>query len=141
MCNYFCTGKAVSTTHYEFMFVASDIQRAMGMHRVVICSLSSSTVLFHMLSSAACPALQYCSICCHLPPVQLYSTVPNVVICSLSSSTVLFHMLSSAACPALQYCSICCHLPPVQLYSTVPYVVICRLSSFTVLFHMLSSAA
>jgi hypothetical protein len=37
-------------TYCEFVFVALDIQHAVRMRRIVICGLSDSTILFHIMS-------------------------------------------------------------------------------------------
>jgi hypothetical protein len=49
MCNHHCSGKAVSITYCECLFVALDNQHAMRA----------------MSSSVACPAVQYFSTLCH----------------------------------------------------------------------------
>ena len=43
-CNQFCSGKAISSTYSECMFVTSVIQHVMGMRNIFICDLSGSTV-------------------------------------------------------------------------------------------------
>ena len=48
-CNHCCSGRAVSITHSECMFVALCIQHAMRMRHVVICGLLGSTVFFHII--------------------------------------------------------------------------------------------
>jgi len=49
-CNYCCSGRAVSTTYSECVFVVLAIQHAMRMGHFVICGLSRSTLLFHIIS-------------------------------------------------------------------------------------------
>ena len=49
-CNHCCSGKATCITCTEFVFVALLIQHAMRMRRIVICSLSRSTIFFHFIS-------------------------------------------------------------------------------------------
>jgi len=48
-CNY-CSGKAVSITQSECMFVALGIQRAMCLCHVVIRGLPPSKIFFHIIS-------------------------------------------------------------------------------------------
>jgi hypothetical protein len=38
-CNLYCSGKAISITHPDYVFVALGIQRDMRMHHIVICGL------------------------------------------------------------------------------------------------------
>ena len=50
-CNHCGRGKAVSNTHSECVFVALFIQHVKHMRRIiVICGLSGSTTLFHIIS-------------------------------------------------------------------------------------------
>jgi len=42
--------KKQCVTHSDCVFVASDIQHAMGMRRIVICGLLVSTTFFHIIS-------------------------------------------------------------------------------------------
>jgi hypothetical protein len=49
-CNHCCSEKVISIKYYECEFVALGIQYAMGMCHTVICSLSSSTIFFHIIS-------------------------------------------------------------------------------------------
>jgi hypothetical protein len=51
-CNRCDSGKAISITYFECVFVALGIQRAMRMGHII-------------LSYVACPALQYCSALSH----------------------------------------------------------------------------
>jgi hypothetical protein len=51
-CNHCYGGKAINITHSDWVFVALVIQHAMRMRRVI-------------LSSVACPDLQYISILSH----------------------------------------------------------------------------
>jgi hypothetical protein len=44
--NHCCFGKAISITYSKSMFVASGIQHAMRICRVVICGLPGSKILF-----------------------------------------------------------------------------------------------
>ena len=45
-----CSGKAVSITYYECVFVALGTHHAMGMRHIAICGLSGSTIFFHLIS-------------------------------------------------------------------------------------------
>jgi hypothetical protein len=48
-CNYFCSGKAISITHCECVFVALGIQHAMRLRYIFIRGLPGTTVLFHII--------------------------------------------------------------------------------------------
>ena len=52
--NHFCSGKAISTTYSECVSVTFVIQRAVRMHHIVICGLSGSTIVFHIISYKMC---------------------------------------------------------------------------------------
>jgi len=51
-CNHCCSGKAVSVTHSEFVFVAFSIQNTKRMRRI-------------MMSYVACSVLSYCPTLSH----------------------------------------------------------------------------
>ena len=48
--NHFCRGKAVSNTNSECVFVVLVFKHAMCMRYFVVCSLSGSTIYFHIIS-------------------------------------------------------------------------------------------
>jgi len=48
-CNIYCSGKSISITYCEFVFVALCIQHAMRLCLIVIYGLLVSTVLFHLI--------------------------------------------------------------------------------------------
>ena len=52
-CNYCCSGKAISITYSECVFVALFIQHSMRMRQIIIRGLSGSTIFFHIISSTA----------------------------------------------------------------------------------------
>ena len=47
--NHFCSGKAISITYSEYVFVALDVQHAMRMRHIFICGLPRSTIFFHSI--------------------------------------------------------------------------------------------
>jgi hypothetical protein len=49
-CNRCCSGKALSITNSECVYVASGMQHAMRKSHIVMCGLPSSTVFFHGIS-------------------------------------------------------------------------------------------
>jgi hypothetical protein len=49
-CNHCCSGKAISITHSECVLVALVILHAIRMSHVVICGLSASKILSHIIS-------------------------------------------------------------------------------------------
>ena len=49
-CDHCCSGKAMSITQSECVFVALGIQYAVRMHRFVICGLPRSALFFHIFS-------------------------------------------------------------------------------------------
>ena len=52
-CNHYWSGREISDTYSECVFVALSIQCAMRMRLIVICGLSGSTKLFHIISHVA----------------------------------------------------------------------------------------
>ena len=50
--NYCCSGKALSITHSECVFVALG-NHAMSMRPIVICGLHGCTIFFHIISLMA----------------------------------------------------------------------------------------
>jgi len=50
MCNHCCSGKAISITHSECVFVVLGIQHALRMRYIAICGLSGCAVFFHIIS-------------------------------------------------------------------------------------------
>ena len=49
-CNYCCSGKTISTTYSEWVFVALVIQHAMRMCHTFICALSDSTFPHYLIN-------------------------------------------------------------------------------------------
>jgi len=48
--NHFRSGKAISITYPECVFVALDVQHAKRVSHIVICGLPGSTIFFHIIS-------------------------------------------------------------------------------------------
>jgi len=48
--NHFCSGKVISITYSEYVFVGLDIQHAIRMRHIVINGLPGSTIFFHFTS-------------------------------------------------------------------------------------------
>ena len=49
MCNHYSSGKVLSVTYFECVFVALGIQRAMRMRHIAICGLPRSTIFFRII--------------------------------------------------------------------------------------------
>jgi len=49
-CKHRSSGKAISITYSECVFVALGTQREMRMRHILICDLPGSTILFHIIS-------------------------------------------------------------------------------------------
>jgi hypothetical protein len=49
-CNHFCSGRAITVTYSECVFVALGIQHAMRIRYIVMCGLPGSTNFFHIIS-------------------------------------------------------------------------------------------
>jgi len=49
-CHHCFSGKAVSITYFECLFVVLVIQYAIRMRHIVTCFLIASTILFHIIS-------------------------------------------------------------------------------------------
>jgi hypothetical protein len=47
-CNRCCSGKAISITYSECVFVALGIQTAMRVRHILVCFMSDSAVFFHI---------------------------------------------------------------------------------------------
>jgi len=50
LCNHCCSGKSISITYSECVYVALGIQHVMHMHHIVIYGLSGSTTFFLVIS-------------------------------------------------------------------------------------------
>ena len=48
LCNHCCSGKAVSVTYSDCVFVALGVHHAMRMRHIVISGLPGSTIFFHV---------------------------------------------------------------------------------------------
>jgi hypothetical protein len=49
-CNHFCSGKLISVTYCDFVFVDFGHQHAMRMHHIIICGLLGFKIFFHIIS-------------------------------------------------------------------------------------------
>jgi hypothetical protein len=49
-CKHFSSGKSMSITYCECVYIASVIQHAMQMHHIVICGLPRSIIFFNIFS-------------------------------------------------------------------------------------------
>jgi len=49
-CNHCCSGKAISITYSECVFLALVIQHAIQLRHIVTCDLSGSTIFLHITS-------------------------------------------------------------------------------------------
>ena len=49
-CDYCCSGKAISVTYYECVFVALVTQHPMHKGQIAICGLRRSTLFFYIVS-------------------------------------------------------------------------------------------
>jgi len=50
-CNYFCSGKPMSITYSEYVFVASVLQQAMGMRLIIWSSVTSQPLPYFITLS------------------------------------------------------------------------------------------
>ena len=73
----YCSGKAISNTYSESEFVATVAQHAMLMLHIVVCSLSRSTKLFHIISKTAGFSK---NVTDHKMCVLIFSTNPSKTI-------------------------------------------------------------
>ena len=48
--NYCCSGKSISTTYSECVFVTLGIQHPTRMYHIVVCGLPGSTVYFYIIA-------------------------------------------------------------------------------------------
>jgi hypothetical protein len=48
LCNLCCSGKAMSITYSECVFVALGVQHSICMRHIIICGLSGSTIFYHI---------------------------------------------------------------------------------------------
>jgi len=51
--NHCCSGKAISITYSECVFVVLGINHAMSMHHIFIGGLLGATIFFHVISQVA----------------------------------------------------------------------------------------
>ena len=87
-CDHCCSGKAISITHYEFVFAALGIQNAMLMRRII-------------LSSVVCLAVPYFSTLSHKRHDVLKKLIEGkmcVVIFSVTFVSSISHFKNRAKC-------------------------------------------
>ena len=49
--NHYCSGKSIIIIYSVCIFEASSIQHAMCLHHIVICAVSASAIVFHVISN------------------------------------------------------------------------------------------
>ena len=101
-CSHYCTGKAISITHSQCLFVALVMQHAMLMRHILICWLSGSAILhwnYYTFSVCVC-SLSNATCNAHAPYSHLWAFWVWILHWNYYTFSVSVCSLSYPACNA-----------------------------------------